>query len=96
MSDGGLELIAVPGIGEVSAGESIAELIAGLCAPAASDVVCISQKIVSKAEGRGRDLDAVIPSKAARHSPTSSARTRPWSSSSSPRAGASSAPSTAC
>lgn len=59
---GGLELIAVAGIGEVDAGSSIADLIAGRCRPRGGDVLCVSQKVVSKAEGRVRDLDTVRPS----------------------------------
>ena len=58
MSDG-IELIGVEGIGEVGQGSSIAELISANCSLRDGDVVCISQKIVSKAEGRVRDLDAV-------------------------------------
>ncbi|MBK5118238.1 MAG: coenzyme F420-0:L-glutamate ligase, partial [Thermoleophilia bacterium] len=58
MSDG-IELIGVEGIGEVGQGSSIAELISANCRLRDGDVVCISQKIVSKAEGRVRDLDAV-------------------------------------
>jgi coenzyme F420-0:L-glutamate ligase/coenzyme F420-1:gamma-L-glutamate ligase len=55
------ELIAVAGIGEVVEGSPIAELIADRCRLRSGDVVCISQKIVSKAEGRIRDLDSVRP-----------------------------------
>jgi len=57
-----LELIPVLGIGEVGEGNAIADLIAERCRLQSDDVVCISQKIVSKAEGRIRDLDAVRPS----------------------------------
>ena len=56
------ELIPVLGIGEVGEGSPIAELIAERCRLRGGDVVCISQKIVSKAEGRIVDLDAVRPS----------------------------------
>lgn len=56
------ELIPVSGIGEVAEGSPIAELIAERCRLRGGDVVCVSQKIVSKAEGRIRDLDAVQPS----------------------------------
>ncbi len=58
----GPALIPVLGIGEVEEGSPIAELIAERCRLQSGDVVCISQKIVSKAEGRIRDLDAVRPS----------------------------------
>jgi coenzyme F420-0:L-glutamate ligase / coenzyme F420-1:gamma-L-glutamate ligase len=54
-----IELIAVGGIGEVAEGSSIAELISSNCRLRDGDVVCISQKIVSKSEGRVRELDAV-------------------------------------
>jgi coenzyme F420-0:L-glutamate ligase/coenzyme F420-1:gamma-L-glutamate ligase len=57
-----LELIPVAGIGEIGEGSPIAELIADRCRLRSGDVVCISQKIVSKAEGRIRDLDSVRPS----------------------------------
>lgn len=56
---GGIELIGVEGIGEVAEGSSIGELIDANCSLRDGDVVCISQKIVSKAEGRVRELDAV-------------------------------------
>ena len=66
-----LTLYALPGIGEVSPGDSLAELI--LNALAASerqlqpgDVVVIAQKIVSKAEGRRVLLADVEPSEHAR------------------------------
>lgn len=57
-----MRLIAVTGIAEIGAGTSVAAEI-GRCATLdAGDVVCISQKIVSKAEGRIRDLDSIEPS----------------------------------
>jgi coenzyme F420-0:L-glutamate ligase/coenzyme F420-1:gamma-L-glutamate ligase len=55
-------ILPVPGIGEVVAGQALGELIAGSGLPEPGDAVCISQKIVSKAEGRVRDLDEVDPS----------------------------------
>jgi coenzyme F420-0:L-glutamate ligase/coenzyme F420-1:gamma-L-glutamate ligase len=60
------ELIPVEGIGEVEPGSRIGELIAARRQPREGDLVCISQKIVSKAEDRLRDLDRVEPSTAAR------------------------------
>ncbi|HEX2942827.1 MAG TPA: coenzyme F420-0:L-glutamate ligase [Rhodopila sp.] len=62
-----LELIAVPGLPMVRAGDDLPELIlAGLrqagLALQARDVVVIAQKIVSKAEGRTVDLATVEPS----------------------------------
>jgi len=66
-----LELIGVEGIGEVSAGDSLAERIAAACARQAielcdDDVLVIAQKIVSKAEGRTIRLSAVRPTERAR------------------------------
>ena len=61
-----VELIAVEGIGEVRAGTRLGELIADRYRLRGGDVICISQKIVSKAEGRIRDLDQVAPSAEAR------------------------------
>jgi coenzyme F420-0:L-glutamate ligase / coenzyme F420-1:gamma-L-glutamate ligase len=66
-------VIVVPlgGIGEIAAGEPVGELIAGAAAGGGEeigdrDVVVVSQKAVSKAEGRVRDLAAVAPSARAR------------------------------
>jgi len=66
-----VELIAVRGLPEVGPGDPIGELIAGAIAArggvlAAGDIVVISQKIVSKAEGRVRDLSRVDPGVRAR------------------------------
>ncbi|MGD9879750.1 MAG: coenzyme F420-0:L-glutamate ligase [Reyranella sp.] len=62
-----LQIVAVPGIPLVKAGDDLATFIAdGLAtaklAPQANDVVVIAQKIVSKAEGRSVDLATVVPS----------------------------------
>ncbi len=62
-----LEIVAVPGIGEVGKGEAVGKLVADAAAAADlelgdNDIVCISQKVVSKAEGRIRSLSAVEPS----------------------------------
>lgn len=62
-----LELIAIPGIPMVQAGDDLAALIAdGLAraniAPRAGDVLVVAQKVVSKAEGRMVDLATVAPS----------------------------------
>ena len=62
-----LEVLAIPGIPMIAAGDDLAALIAeGLTRanlkPRASDVIVIAQKIVSKAEGRGVDLATVMPS----------------------------------
>ncbi|MBW8270096.1 coenzyme F420-0:L-glutamate ligase [Caldovatus aquaticus] len=69
MTPGGarLELIALPGIPMVRAGDDLAALIAdgfaraGI-APRPGDVLVVAQKVVSKAEGRMVDLAAVAPS----------------------------------
>jgi coenzyme F420-0:L-glutamate ligase / coenzyme F420-1:gamma-L-glutamate ligase len=66
-----VELIAVQGLPEVGAGDPIGELIADAIGtegdePAADDVVVISQKIVSKVEGRVRDLSRIEPGTRAR------------------------------
>ncbi len=61
-----IRLRALEGIPEIANGDSIAATIASAGPPAAGEVVCISQKIVSKAEGRVRDLDQVEPSAPAR------------------------------
>lgn len=62
-----LELIALENIGEVNAGDSLADRIVGACARQAielrdDDVLVIAQKIVSKAEGRMVQLKNVRPS----------------------------------
>lgn len=61
-----VKLLPVAGIGEVVEGDRLAPLIAERVALLDGDVVCVSQKVVSKAEGRLRDLDAVEPSTRAR------------------------------
>lgn len=66
-----IELIALDGIPEVSPGDDIAELIARAAAasglsPAETDVVVVTQKVVSKAEGRLVPLASVTPSDFAR------------------------------
>ena len=62
-----LELFALDGIGEVGPGDDLAGLIAdGLAAsglkPTDDDVLVVTQKIVSKAEGRLVELSGVEPS----------------------------------
>jgi coenzyme F420-0:L-glutamate ligase/coenzyme F420-1:gamma-L-glutamate ligase len=67
----GIELIALDGLPEVSAGDDLAQLI---CAAATAqgiglvdeDVLVVTQKVVSKAEGRVVDLGSVEPSAFAR------------------------------
>lgn len=61
-----LRVSPVQGIPEVSEGMKIGELIAERVGLADGDVVVISQKVVSKAEGRLRRLSSVLPSSEAR------------------------------
>jgi coenzyme F420-0:L-glutamate ligase/coenzyme F420-1:gamma-L-glutamate ligase len=61
-----LRVSPVEGIPEVSEGMKVGELIAERIGLADGDVVVISQKIVSKAEGRVRRLSSVLPSADAR------------------------------
>jgi len=62
-----LELIGLDGVGEVRAGDSIGDLICDTCALQQisiehNDIVVVAQKVISKAEGRVRSLDGVMPS----------------------------------
>lgn len=66
----GLEIFAVPGIGEIGEGCDLASAIAEAAAaagftPAAGDVVVVAQKIVSKSEGRLVPLSDFTPSEEA-------------------------------
>jgi coenzyme F420-0:L-glutamate ligase / coenzyme F420-1:gamma-L-glutamate ligase len=66
-----LEIIALEGLPEIGAGDRLGELIAAAAARArvelaSADVVVVSQKVVSKAEGRVRRLAAVDPTPRAR------------------------------
>lgn len=56
-----IEITAVPGIPEIREGDNLGEIVAGLADLGAEDVVVISQKIVSKAEGRIHVLSEVVP-----------------------------------
>src|SRR2546423_1508118 len=51
---------------EVRPGDDLAALLAERAAPREGDVVVVAQKVVSKAEGRIRDLTTVEPSDHAR------------------------------
>lgn len=62
----GLAAFGVEGLPEIEAGAMLGALIAEHAKLADGDVVVISQKIVSKAEGRVRHLSSVIPSAEAR------------------------------
>jgi len=59
-----LQILPVEGIGEVRPGDVLAEIIAGRAELADGDVVVVTQKVVSKAEGR---LVAVDPEDPAAH-----------------------------
>ena len=66
-----LQLVALPPLPEVQSGDSLGELIAAATAqagtePADGDLLAISQKVVSKAEGRVRALADVEPGDRAR------------------------------
>jgi coenzyme F420-0:L-glutamate ligase/coenzyme F420-1:gamma-L-glutamate ligase len=66
MSDVGLSVVPVEGMPEVTEGDPIGELVAAQAEIADGDIVVVSQKIVSKAEGRVRRLSSVLPSAEAR------------------------------
>ena len=64
---GRLELLALPGLPMVKAGDDLAALLAegyarGNITPRPGDVLALAQKIVSKAEGRMVELASVTPS----------------------------------
>jgi coenzyme F420-0:L-glutamate ligase / coenzyme F420-1:gamma-L-glutamate ligase len=61
-----LRVVPVEGMPEVGEGMPVGELIANLTEIANGDVVVVSQKIVSKAEGRIRRLSSVLPGGEAR------------------------------
>ena len=63
---GELVVLPVEGIPEVGEGMAIGRLIAERAQLAAGDVVVVSQKVVSKAEGRLRPLSSVRPGAEAR------------------------------
>jgi coenzyme F420-0:L-glutamate ligase/coenzyme F420-1:gamma-L-glutamate ligase len=56
------ELIAVDGLPEIAAGDDLAQLIGARIRLEAGDIVVVAQKVVSKAEGRTRDLATVTAS----------------------------------
>jgi len=61
-----LRVLAVEGLPEIAADDPLGELIAARAELSEGDVVVISQKVVSKAEGRIRRLAAEIPGAEAR------------------------------
>ncbi|WP_133868108.1 coenzyme F420-0:L-glutamate ligase [Ilumatobacter fluminis] len=58
----GVSILPVVGLPEIEAGADLAAMIAALEPLADGDVVVITSKIVSKAEGCATELDGVIPS----------------------------------
>ncbi|HVC07132.1 MAG TPA: coenzyme F420-0:L-glutamate ligase [Solirubrobacterales bacterium] len=65
-SGGELRVLAVRGLPELSEGMALGQLIAERAEPVEGDVVVVSQKVVSKAEGRVRLLSSVLPGGEAR------------------------------
>jgi coenzyme F420-0:L-glutamate ligase / coenzyme F420-1:gamma-L-glutamate ligase len=59
---GVIEILPVEGLPEIREGDDLAALIVRACELQAGDVVCIAQKVVSKAEGRVVRLADVDPS----------------------------------
>ncbi len=57
-----LEILGVAGMPEVNPGDDLGELISARTKLEESDVVVVAQKVISKSEGRLRDLATVIPS----------------------------------
>ena len=57
-----LELIGVDGLPEIVAGDDLAQLIGARISLVAGDIVVVAQKVVSKAEGRTRNLADVTAS----------------------------------
>jgi coenzyme F420-0:L-glutamate ligase/coenzyme F420-1:gamma-L-glutamate ligase len=61
-----VRVLPVPGLPELGEGASVGAEIAARAELADGDVVVVSQKVVSKAEGRVRRLAAVVPGEEAR------------------------------
>jgi coenzyme F420-0:L-glutamate ligase / coenzyme F420-1:gamma-L-glutamate ligase len=61
-----IAILPVEGLPEIVAGDDLATLIAAAVELRDCDVVCVAQKVVSKAEGRVVRLDEVAPSDEAR------------------------------
>jgi coenzyme F420-0:L-glutamate ligase/coenzyme F420-1:gamma-L-glutamate ligase len=66
MSSRGLTVFGIEGLPEIEAGTALGALIAERAELKEGDVIVISQKIVSKAEGQTRRLSSVIPGAEAR------------------------------
>ncbi len=63
---GELRVLPIAGLPEVEVGTELGALIAATAQPEEGDVLVVAQKAVSKAEGRVRRLDSVVPSGEAR------------------------------
>ncbi len=61
-----IQVLPVEGLPEIAEGDDLASLIAAAVELRDGDVVCVAQKVVSKAEGRVVRLDEVEPSEEAR------------------------------
>jgi coenzyme F420-0:L-glutamate ligase/coenzyme F420-1:gamma-L-glutamate ligase len=61
-----LAAFGIEGLPEIEAGTKLGEMIAGAAELEDGDLVVVSQKVVSKAEGRVRGLSSVIPGAEAR------------------------------
>jgi coenzyme F420-0:L-glutamate ligase/coenzyme F420-1:gamma-L-glutamate ligase len=60
-----IELHAVPGLPEIKPGDDLGALIATRCELADGDILVVAQKVVSKMEGRLRDMRQITPSEQA-------------------------------
>jgi coenzyme F420-0:L-glutamate ligase/coenzyme F420-1:gamma-L-glutamate ligase len=65
-ADAELRVLPILGLPEIESGANLGELIAAHAELADGDVLVVSQKIVSKAEGRVRHLSSAIPGSEAR------------------------------
>ncbi len=63
---GAIEIVPVEGLPEIREGDDLAGMIAAAVELRDRDVVCVAQKVVSKAEGRVVALESVEPSEEAR------------------------------
>jgi coenzyme F420-0:L-glutamate ligase/coenzyme F420-1:gamma-L-glutamate ligase len=61
----GLTIEPITGIGEIHPGDPLGEIIAAPGSLRDGDIVVVAQKVVSKAEGMGRNLSEVTPSERA-------------------------------
>jgi coenzyme F420-0:L-glutamate ligase / coenzyme F420-1:gamma-L-glutamate ligase len=57
-----MEIVGVEGLPEINPGDDLAALIAAAADIRHDDIVVVTSKIVSKAEGRTVELDTVEPS----------------------------------